>query len=199
MPGDEDMSRFKIPAYWRCPHGMDWPHAPVHRLTEAGVYIVTGGTYRKEHFFREPARLTLLRDELLSLACHYGWRLHAWAVFSNHYHLVGAAPESGVTLPRFLGHLHTKTATAINRLDSEPGRRVWFQFWDTHITFQKSYLARLHYVHNNPVKHGLVEVATNYPWCSASWFETTAAPSFRRTVGALNSDQVNVIDDFTPE
>ena len=35
----------------------------------------------------------------------------------------------------------------------------------------KSYLARLNYVHQNPVKHGLVRVANQYRWCSAAWLE----------------------------
>src|ERR1700689_3090201 len=42
--------------------------------------------------------------------------------------------------------------------------------------------ARLHYVHRNPVHHGLVRAATAYPWCSAAWFETEAPASFRKTV-----------------
>jgi len=31
---------------------------------------------------------------------------------------------------------------------------LWYEFWDTHLTFEKSWLARLNYVHQNPVKHG---------------------------------------------
>ena len=37
-----------------------------------------------------------------------------------------------------------------------------------------SLLARLNYVHNNPVHHGIVPAARQYPWCSASWFENSA-------------------------
>jgi len=29
-------------------------------------------------------------------------------------------------------------------------------FWDTRLTFEKSWLARLKYVHHNPLYHGLV-------------------------------------------
>jgi hypothetical protein len=31
-------------------------------------------------------------------------------------------------------------------------------------------LARLHYIRHNPAKHGIVDLAENYKWCSASWF-----------------------------
>lgn len=124
-------------------------------------------TYRKEHFFCGPERLTLLTDTLLTFALEYGWQLQAWAVFSNHHHIVSNSPESAATLPQFLNHLHTETARVINEMDGTPGRKVWFQYWETLLTFQKSYLARLNYVMQNPVKHGIVEVSTRYPWCSA--------------------------------
>jgi putative transposase len=54
-------------------------------------------------------------------------------------------------------HLHRELAIRLNRLDVTPGRRVMYEFWDTHLTFEKSRLARLNYVHQNPVKNGLVD------------------------------------------
>lgn len=159
-------------------------------------YIVTGGTLHKEHYFREHSRLRLLHDELLDLASKYGWRLEAWAVFSNHYHWIGGAPEDPATLRKFVSHLHTATAAEINRLDDTPGRKVWFQYWDTCLTYERSYLARLNYVHNNPVHHSLVPVADQYEFCSARWFAANADPTFRRKVASFRYDHVNIPDDF---
>ncbi len=42
------------------PRSKDWPHAPPHRLSENGTYMVTSGTLHKEHYFRDRARLDLL-------------------------------------------------------------------------------------------------------------------------------------------
>jgi len=175
---------------------VDWPHAPVHRLDEAGAFIVTAGTYRKEHFLRERERLSFLHDDLLTIAHEYGWRLQAWAVFSNHHHFVALSPDDPSSLRKFLGKLHTLTAARVNRRDETPGRKVWYQFWDSHITYQKSYLARLRYVHNNSVHHGIVPVATQYPWCSASWFERTADRAFVNTVSGFPIDRLKVFDEF---
>jgi len=44
----------------------DWSHAPVHPINPLGVYIVTGATLHKQHFFRTPEALDLLEDELLT-------------------------------------------------------------------------------------------------------------------------------------
>ena len=61
-----------------------WPHAPVHQLTEKGAYFLTASSYLKEHHFRGSARLGVLQRGLLTVAKDFGWRLDAWAVFSNH-------------------------------------------------------------------------------------------------------------------
>ena len=71
-------------------------------------------------------------------------------------------------------------------------------FRETFITHQTSYLARLKYVNENPVRHGLVDVATDYPWSSAAWFEGSAPESFRKSVARFKTDRINVEDDFNP-
>jgi len=173
----------------------NWPHSPAHQLREGGTFIVTAGTYNRVPLFRGADRLTKLTNHVLELAGRYGWSLEAWAVFPNHYHLVGGSlyPES---LRSFLRHLHSVTAIEANKWDDTPGRRVWFEFWETRITFPKSYLARLNYVHQNAVRHGLVRVASRYPWCSAGWFEREATLSFFQTVSGFRMDKLNVPDDY---
>jgi len=176
-----------------------WPHAPLHRLSESGTYFVTAATYEKQHFFRSADRLAVLQRGLLKLSHEYGWRLEAWAIFSNHYHFVGHSPSDkadATSLVTMLSDLHTKTAVWLNRVDREEGRRVWFNYRDTQLTFEKSYLARLNYVHHNAVKHGLVAVANQYPWCSAGWFERTAPRAQIRTIYRFRWEAVKIDDEF---
>jgi putative transposase len=125
--------------------------------------MVTAGTYRKQHLFRDGPRLQILHDALLTVADRHAWRLEAWTVFPNHYHFVAAAPADAGTLAVFLRELHSRTAVALNRYDAKPGRKVWHNYWDTRLTHEVSYLARLNYVHQNPVKHGVARVAADYP------------------------------------
>jgi len=175
---------------------LEWPHGPTHRLGDAGAYMVTSATYRKLPMFCFPKRLTFLCEALLELAPRYGWKLEAWAVFPNHYHFVATTLENAASLTRFTSHLHTVTAREVNRQDQCPDRKVWFQYWDSHLTYQRSYLARLNYVHCNPVRHGLVRRPAEYAWCSAGWFERTAEAPFYQTVMGLRTDRVKVLDDF---
>jgi|SRR5271156_161127 len=172
-----------------------WPHSPIHRLSQAGAYMATAGTYQKQSHFHGAERLTFLTSTLLNLAHHYGLALQAWAVFPNHYHFIAEAKNSE-DLAKLIKHLHTATAAEVNRRDALAGRKVWFQFWDSHITFQRSLYTRLNYVHQNPVHHRLVRQASLYPWCSAGWFERESDRAFFKTVSSFRHNTLKIPDDF---
>jgi putative transposase len=180
-------------------HATPWPHAPMHQLGSRGTYFVTASTLHHAHHFKGKKRLAVLHRGVLKVAAEFGWRLEAWAIFSNHYHFVAQSPEledDAKSLRRMLGLLHEKTAKWVNRIDRMPGRQVWFNFRETTLTYEKSYFARLDYTHQNAVKHGLVSVANQYPWCSARWFESTARPAQIDTIYRLKVDRLSVPDDF---
>ena len=176
-----------------------WPHAPPHRLGTRGTYFVTARTYQKALHFKGRERLEVLHRGLLNLAHEHQWRLLAWAVFCNHYHFVAESPSDSPdaqSLGLWIGQLHERTAKWINRLDGCSERKVWHNFRETLLTFDASLFARLNYTHQNPVRHGLVAVANQYPWCSAAWFEREAPNSFVNTIYKFKMDKVNVEDDF---
>jgi putative transposase len=176
-----------------------WPHAPTHQPADRGTYFVTASTYLKQHHFRDPARLRVLHRGLLTVAGQFNWQLEAWAVFSNHYHFITHSPPTEAdanSLPKMPGYLHEKTAKWINRLDKNPGRHVGHNFFESRLTYEKSYFARLNYTHHNAVKHGLVAVASHYPWSSAGWFERTAAPAQVNTIYSFKTDKLQVADNF---
>ena len=174
----------------------DWHHAPVHRLSEAGAYMVTAGTLHKAPFFNTPERLSLMQDLLFQVAEEYQWQLQAWAIMNNHYHFVALATGPSGNLRSLVTKLHAVSANALNKLDDATGRKVWFQYWDTHITFEKSYFPRLRYVHENPVHHKLALVADQYQWCSARWFKREAGLQLIKKVQSFGIDRLKVVDDF---
>ena len=171
-----------------------WHHSPFHLFVPNTFYMVTASTLYKQRLFNTPQKLRLLQDTLLAVLQTCGWRLQAWAVFSNHYHFIACSAEAGAPLEHLIQRLHSQTARAINALDHTPGRRVWFQYWDTCLTYEKSYLARLNYVNNNPVHHRLVEAADQYPFCSAAWFKINAPAELQIALAAIPYDRVNVPD-----
>lgn len=84
----------------------------------------------------------------------------------------------------------------MNRLDQTSARKVWHNYRETRLTFLRSYFARLNYTHRNAVKHGLVPVAAQYPWCSAAWFEHNTRGAMVKAISRFKTDQVRVPDDY---
>ena len=174
----------------------DWPHAPIHRLGSDGVYMVTGATLYKKPVFSTSEKLTSLETEILTLAKIYCWQLEAWAVFMNHYHLIARGEKGAAQLDTYIKHLHSVTALDLNAREKMNGRQVWYNYWETKLTYERSYLTRLNYVHQNAVKHGLVKVANQYQWCSAAWFERTASPGAVKTIYSFKTDRLKISDDY---
>jgi len=176
----------------------NWHHGPEHRFQPGQIFIVTGATLYKRDVFYDAVRLNCLQQTAFDFTKQGGWRLISWSFFSNHYHMIAKSHSDSLTLSRLVQGFHSKSAREVNRLDSKPGRRVWYEYWDRCLTIQSSYYARLNYVNNNPVRHGLVSVASQYPFCSAGLYEMKASPAFQRRLSSYNYGRVCEVDDFEP-
>ena len=171
-------------------------HTPPHYFVPNAMYMVTGSIVHKQHLLFKSEYKDFFLKTLFEKANSFGWNLEAWAVLNNHYHLISQSPEDSSTLPKFIQQVHSITAIQFNRWDNTPGRQVWQNYWDTCITYEKSYLARLRYVHENPVKHGLVDNAMNYPYCSYRWLIERGDEDLKELVLNQPIDKANVFDDF---
>jgi putative transposase len=95
--------------------------------------------------------------------------------------------------------LHSLTTRALNRRENRPGRlRLWQNFRETCLTHQRSYLARLHYVHQNAAHHKLVATGSDYPWCSADAFEKAVTPAWVKTIASFRYDEIAAKDGDEP-
>jgi putative transposase len=173
-------------------------HAPVHIFVPNATYMVTAGTIEKQHWFRGNDRLRLLEQVLFDVMSRKGWQLEAWSLFSNHYHWIATAPEANGDVHRVVRELHSKSALALNQHDGARGRKVWFQYWDTCLTYENSYYARLNYVMQNPAHHGIVVNAQLYPFGSANWFTQNRKNAHVRKVESFGCSRVRVDDPFVP-
>ncbi len=59
---------------------------------EGGIYhVINRGNYRSDVFGTDGAKAALLRG-LGETAEKLGWRVHAWVIMSNHYHVALETP-----------------------------------------------------------------------------------------------------------
>jgi len=115
------------------------------------------------------------------------YRLFAWVVMPNHVHVV-FQPLEGWTVSLIVGSWKSFTGRRIaehmrglqrggrqaggrrSRWRSQGGAsRVWQrEYWDRFMRDEHHFWTAVAYVHNNPVKAGLVESAEEWPWSSAA-------------------------------
>ena len=174
----------------------NYTHNPPHLFIPRTIYMITGSTLYKQKFFNTETKRSFLYKVLHEKASELEWNLEAWAIHYNHYHFIARAPEDANTLTSLIRSVHSITARYVNEIDGKPSRRIWHNYWDKCISCDKDYLARLHYVHINPVKHGLVEKPEDYNFSSYEWFTDGADIEFQREVFSESIARLEVEDDF---
>ena len=139
---------------------------PIRALNPHGTYFVTFSTWqRRRLFIVEPYGRLFLKTL-------YGYRrqgrfdLHAFVLMPEHVHLL-LTPAPNITLERSIQFIKGGYSHA---LDVELGRKgeVWQRgFTDHRIRDSADFDIHRNYIHENPVKRGLVESASDYRYCSA--------------------------------
>jgi putative transposase len=95
------------------------------------------------------------------------YTLIAWVVMPNHVHVI-ITERPGWPLSRVIHGWKSFTAHRINGLLSVSGRLWEADYWDRGIRDERHYRAAVQYIHQNPVKAGLVAHPEEWPWSSAS-------------------------------
>jgi putative transposase len=77
-----------------------------------------------------------------------------------------------------LAFLRREAPAFVDRLrDEKPSGEVHYRFWqrgggyDRNITDPKTLWTMIEYIHNNPVRRGLVSSPTDWPWLSARFYQ----------------------------
>jgi REP element-mobilizing transposase RayT len=153
------------------------------RLEYPGAWwhVLSRGVDRKDIFLNDQDRRRFLR--LLAVAIpHFRWRLHAYVLMSNHYHLLVETIEP--TLSRGMKKIGGDYATWFNKRHRRVGHLFQGRF-RAHLIDSDEYLLTVaRYVVLNPVRAYIVDDALQWPWSSAratagcavvpSWLTTDA-------------------------
>ena len=103
------------------------------------------------------------------------YHLLAWVVMPNHVHVL-FQPMSGWGVSTIVASWKKFTARLIcdywraNAANREIGvpRPVWHrEYWDRYMRDERHFQQAIEYIHQNPVKAGLVARAEDWPWSSA--------------------------------
>lgn len=97
----------------------------------------------------------------------------------------GDAPErmarflqalKGPVAPKAIAYLESEAPAWLDRVTVREGRRLRRRFWqpgggyDRNITSMEALRAVIDYIHDNPLRRGLVARAEDWEWSSARWY-----------------------------
>ncbi len=116
--------------------------------------------------------INLLRTVVADVRRRHPFRIHGWVVLPDHLHCVIELPDGDVDFAvrwRLIkmgvskGMPTTERRSAVRQRRGERG--IWQRrFWEHLIRDEEDYRAHMDHVHFNPVKHGLVTRAMDWPY-----------------------------------
>jgi len=137
------------------PLRVEWPGA---------VYHVTSRGDRREPIVEDDGDRQAWVAVLGEACERFGWRVHAWCLMTNHYHLLLETPQG--QLAAGMRHLNGVWSQCFNRRHGRVGH-VFQGRYKAIMVERESYLLELsRYVVLNPVRAGMVADAADYPWSS---------------------------------
>jgi len=157
----------------------EWEHLlqikqPARMRARVQKYLDAG---RGSCFLADPRIGSLVQDALLYFDDER-YRLLAWVVMPNHVHvLIEVLP--GHPLSDTLFSWKSYTARMSNRLLGREGDFWHVDYFDRYVRDERQLEQAVLYIHNNPVKAGLVQRAEDWPWSSARYvdaLDATVAP-----------------------
>lgn len=145
------------------------------------------GNDRQQVFFSgDDRRIYLAR--LREHADAYGLAVLGYCLMPNHVHLV-VVPGHEESLAKGIGRTHLRYTQYVNRAYERNGHLWQNRFFSCALGEAQCWVA-LRYVELNPVRAGLVECASDYPWSSAA-----AHVGERDQSGMLSLSQWNSVWD----
>ena len=140
------------------------------------TFFVTSVTWERRPIFRSERAARLFLDTLFGYRDRGFFQLYEFVVMPEHVHLL-LAPKATLALERVMqfikgGYSHRFMKEAESRMD------IWERSFTNHrVRDAADYEKHRIYIHLNPVRAGLVEFPSDYPYSSAHpGFSLDAAP-----------------------
>ncbi|MBY0586227.1 transposase [bacterium] len=143
------------------------PIARMEDFVERSFLFITAGTYQKRPFIAGDDRKSMLVESLDFNCYKWGWKLTAYAILDNHYHLIVRTPGGDVTrLAHIIQSAHSFSAYHWRRDDPTIRTRIWWNFWEAVLKTPEALIEHINYVHLNPKLHGTTSEPASYAFSS---------------------------------
>jgi putative transposase len=150
------------------------------------TYFFTLVTHERAPLFSDAAAINLYQRAVRKVQAARPFTLDAEVILPDHIHLLLTLPDGDADYPTRLRLIKTaftramlsgQASAALSVSRAVKGERAFWQrrYWEHTIRDERDFRAHLDYIHINPVKHGLVSAATDWPHSTfLTWVERGA-------------------------
>lgn len=143
--------------------------------TPGGVYFFTVVAAEREPVFTREVTRAALRTAIQTVKREQPFHIEAWVLLPDHLHCLWRLPQGDADFP--LRWAKIKRLTRHN-LELSSGAKLWQpRYWEHFIRDENDFACHLDYIHWNPVKHGLVHRAADWPYSTFHRFVTAGVYS----------------------
>lgn len=143
-------------------------HHPPHILVDNTWYFITAHTSGENDLGCADYK-NIWIDKLREVTKKFNYKLYAWVILDNHYHIL-CKVRGSQNLPTLINGLHGSTSYQINKQQNSQGKKIWHNYWDRIIRNKEDFWVKFNYIHYNPVKHGYVSKAKDWAYSSYRYF-----------------------------
>ncbi|MHC4887147.1 MAG: transposase [Planctomycetota bacterium] len=141
---------------------------PLRIAIPDGVYHIMCRGTEKRDIVRDDIDRQRWYSLLARVAMKRGWRVFAWALMTNHFHLFLRTPKAD--LSEGMHDLNSGYVTLFNRRHERVGPLLQGRFKSILVENEHHYWELSRYIHLNPVRAGLCEAPSHYAWSSCHWY-----------------------------
>ena len=145
---------------------------PLRIEYEGAIFHVTSRGNERRNIVRDGRDRRRFLDFLGRVTEDRRWRLYAWVLMSNHYHLLLELRETG--LSKGIHWLNQRLAQTFNGRHDRVGHLFQGRFKAIHVEREGHFLELLRYIVLNPVRAKMIENVAEYEWSS---YAATAGPA----------------------
>jgi putative transposase len=137
------------------------------RIQQTGnFHFLTFSCYRRLPYLKPPAAMNLFEASLEEMRRRYNFLIAGYVVMPEHVHLLISEPRRG-KLDRSIQALKI----SVSRQSME--HPFWqVRYYDFNVRTEEKHTEKLKYMHQNPVKRGLVAKPEDWPWSSFRHYAT---------------------------
>jgi putative transposase len=144
------------------------------------TYFFTVNTHRRQALLTNPTFYQALKSAIRDVKRIYPFDIEAFVLIPDHLHCIWKLPENDADYSRrwriikrkvsqhCIAHLYGGTTESRTKRRE---KNLWQRrFWEHRIRDEKDFEMHVNYIHYNPVKHGYVNNAKDWPYSSFHLF-----------------------------